>query len=82
MILFLVIYDVFFDLSGIDIGIEVSIDVEEYDEVICIDGFYLICIKFMILEVFKNIGFKNFLYFEVVSSSGSSVIMVFGLNIL
>lgn len=68
-----------FDLSGIEIGIEVSIDVEEFDEYI--DGFFLVRIKLIILEVFVNFVFRSLFRFEVVSSSGgSSVIMVFGLN--
>lgn len=74
-----VIYDVLFDLSGVEIGIEVSIDVEEIDEYI--DGYFLVRIKLIILDVFVSFVFRGLFYFEVVSSSGgSSVIMVFGLN--
>lgn len=46
-IFYIVIYDGFFDLSGMEIGIEVSIDVEEFEE--SIDGFVLVRIKLFIL---------------------------------
>lgn len=75
-----VIHDALSDLSGIDTGTEASTDVEEHDEATCTDGPHPIRTKLMTPEAFKNTGSKNSSHPEAVSSSGSSVTMVSGLN--
>lgn len=73
-----VIHDALSDLSGIETGTETSTDVEEPDE--NTDGPYPVRAKLITPEAFKNTASRGSPRPEAISSSGSSVTMVSGLN--
>lgn len=77
-VIVVVVHDALSDISGIDTGTEASTDVEEHDD--NTDGPHPVRAKLITPEAFKNSVSRGSSRTDAVSSSGSSVTMVSGLN--